>query len=145
VTPKSKRGVREFQIDASLVALLRQVRAKTLQLVAGVPDGAQVDLSLVKLPKDALAFPEFGTLTKPRSPDSVTNIFLHRARKLGFPIRLHDLRASHSTALLDRGVPVHVVAKRIGDDPATLLRSYAKRTKKADANAAEAIAMKGVL
>jgi len=23
---------------------------------------------------------------------------------------------------LDKGVPVHVVAKRIGDDPATLLR-----------------------
>jgi hypothetical protein len=37
--------------------------------------------------------------------------------------------------------------KRIGDDPATLLRSYAKRTKKADANAAEVIATlsKGVL
>jgi integrase len=65
----------------------------------------------------------------------------------GFPIRFHDLRASHSTALLDRGVPVHVVAKRIGGDPATLLRSYAKRTKKADANAAKVIAArsKGVL
>jgi hypothetical protein len=37
-------------------------------------------------------------------------------------------------------VPVHVVAKRIGDDPATLLHHYAKRTKKADANAAEVIA-----
>jgi hypothetical protein len=60
---------------------------------------------------------------------------------------LHILRASHSTALLDRGVPVHVVAKRIGDDPATLLRSYAKRTKKADVKAAEAIAAlsKGVI
>jgi integrase len=148
VTPKAKNSVREFQIDASLVALLRQVHAKALRMVAGVPDSADVDLSLVKLPKDALAFPEFGTLTKLRSPDSVTNIFIQRARKLGFAnVSLHDLRASHSTAMLDRGVPVHVVAKRIGDDPATLLRSYAKRTKKADANAAEAIAalMKGVL
>jgi hypothetical protein len=34
--------------------------------------------------------------------------------------------------LLDAGVPVHVVAARIGDDPATLLRIYAKRTRKAD-------------
>jgi hypothetical protein len=101
----------------------------------------------VKLPEDALAFPEVGTLTKIRSPDSVTNSFIIRARKLGFPIHIHDLGASHSTARLDRGVPLHVVAKRIGDDPATLLRSYAKSTKKADANAAEAIAalMKGVL
>jgi hypothetical protein len=63
-TPKSKKNsVREFQIDAGLVALLRQVRSKALQLVAGVPDGADVDLSLVKLPKDALAFPVAGTLT----------------------------------------------------------------------------------
>jgi len=40
---------------------------------------------------------------------------------------------------LDKGVPVHVVAKRIGDDPATLLRVYAKRTKKADTAAANVI------
>jgi hypothetical protein len=42
--------------------------------------------------------------------------------------------------LRDRDVPeVHVVAKRIGDNPATLLKSYAKRTKKADASAANVI------
>jgi integrase len=147
ITPKSKRGVREFQIDASLVALLRKVRAKALELVAGVPDGADVDLSLVRLPKDALAFPSPGTLTAIRTPSAVSVEFRRRARKLGLPIHIHDLRASHSTALLDRGIPVHVVAKRIGDDPATLLRSYAKRTTKADAKAAEAIAAlsKGVL
>ena len=41
--------------------------------------------------------------------------------------------------LLDARVPVHVVAKRCGHDPATLLRSYAKRTKKADKSAAVVI------
>jgi hypothetical protein len=41
--------------------------------------------------------------------------------------------------LLDAGVPVHVVAARIGDDPATLLRIYVKRTKKADKTAAKVI------
>jgi integrase len=146
-TPKSKNSVREFQIDANLVSLLRRLRDTALRIVAGVPEGADVDLSLVKLPKDALAFPVAGTLTTLRNPRVVTNGFKRRAAKLGFPVHLHDLRASHSTALLDRGVPVHVVAKRIGDDPATLLRKYGKRTKKADANAAEAIAAlsKGVL
>jgi hypothetical protein len=34
---------------------------------------------------------------------------------------------------------VHVVAARGGHDPAVLLRSYAKRTKKADTNAAMGI------
>jgi hypothetical protein len=57
------------------------------------------------------------------------------------------LRGSHETALLDAGVPVHVVAARCGHDPAVLLRSYAKRTKKADTSAAAVIGTlsKGVL
>jgi hypothetical protein len=43
--------------------------------------------------------------------------------------------------------PGSEACRRIGDDPAALLRSYARRTKKADANAAEGIAAlsKGVL
>jgi integrase len=59
----------------------------------------------------------------------------------------HDLRGSHETALLDRCVPVHVVAARCGHDPAVLLRSYAKRTRKADTSAADVIGRlsKGVL
>jgi integrase len=140
ITPKSKNSIREFQIDANLVALLRKVRDSALRIVAGVPASADVDLSLIKLPKDTLAFPVMGTLTAIGSPKGTTNGFRRQAARLGFQVHLHDLRACHSTALLDRGVPVHVVAKRIGDDPATLLRHYAKRTKKADANAADAIA-----
>jgi integrase len=31
-------------------------------------------------------------------------------------------------------VPVHIVAERIGDDPAVLLRNYAKRKRKTTAN-----------
>lgn len=41
------------------------------------------------------------------------------------PIRLHDLRHTHATHLLQAGTPVHVVANRLGHDPATLLRTYA--------------------
>jgi len=55
--------------------------------------------------------------------------------------RFHDLRGIHATALLDAGIPVHTVAQRIGDDPATLLRNYVKRkrTKTADASLSNAI------
>jgi integrase len=49
------------------------------------------------------------------------------------------LRGSHETLLLDKGVPVHVVAARCGHDPAVLLRAYAKRTRKADTAAADVI------
>jgi integrase len=63
--------------------------------------------------------------------------FVRHARKLGFKgLRFHDLRGSHETALLDAGVPVHTVAASRGHDPATLLRTYAKRTRKADTSAA---------
>ena len=41
------------------------------------------------------------------------------------PIRLHDLRHTHATHLLQAGTPVHVVAKRLGHDPNTLLTTYA--------------------
>jgi integrase len=70
----------------------------------------------------------------------VTKVFSRRAAKLGFPeLRFHDLRGTHETLLLDAGVPVHLVAARCGRDPAVLLRTYARRTKKADTTAADVI------
>jgi len=112
-----------------------------------VPDGVAVDLSLVKLPADALMFPnppapgEDFSFTRLRNPNTTTTEFKKRARKRGFDLRLHDLRGTHETLLLDAGVPVHVVAARCGHDPAVLLRSYAKRTRKADTSAAAVIGM----
>jgi integrase len=85
-------------------------------------------------------FPNPPTLAEPRHPRSTTKEFVRRARKLGFKtLRLHDLRGSHETMLLNAGVPVHVVAARCGHDPATLLHSYAKKTRKADTSAASVI------
>jgi integrase len=62
-------------------------------------------------------------------------------------LRFHDLRGTHETHLLDKGHPVHTVAKRCGHDPAILLRVYAKRTKKSDTDAAATIGelTKGIL
>lgn len=124
---------------------LRSYRDQAKRLVAGVSNDAEVDLSLVKLPEDALLFPgepETGKdvdLSKLRDGHAVTRTFRRRAAKLGFDIKFHWIRASHLTILLDKGEPVHVVAKRAGHDPVTLLRSYARWTKKADARVAETI------
>jgi integrase len=140
--PKTARGVRTIAIDDGLLDLLRAERDKHRRLAAGVPDSSEVDLSLIRLPDDALMFPggDGTKLTTLRDVDAVTRGFSRIARKLGFVgLRLHDLRGSHETILLDKGVPVHVVAARCGHDPAVLLKSYAKRTKKADAAAAEVI------
>jgi integrase len=152
--PKSERGKRTITIDDDLVRLLCAEREKHLRLKAGVPDGIAVDLGLVRLPEGALMFPappergEDFDFTKPRHPDAFSKQFMRKARALGFPdLRFHDLRGTHETLLLDAGVPVHTIAARCGHDPAVLLRSYAKRTKKADTSAAAIIGAlsKGVL
>jgi integrase len=152
--PKTERGKRTITIDDDLIALLCSEREKLQRLQAGVPDGVEVDLSLVRLPDEALMFPNLTAargdiaLTNLRTPGNVTKEFLRRAALLGFPyLRLHDLRGTHETLLLDAGVPVHVVAARCGHDPAVLLRSYAKHSKKADTSAAAIIGAisKGVL
>jgi integrase len=140
--PKTDRGKRSITIDDDLIGLLLAERDRHLRIVASVPDGVAVDLSLVKLPPGALIFPtqdsSFMTL---RNARNTTKEFMRKAASLGFPgLRLQDLRGAHETLLLDAGVPVHVVAARCGHDPAVLLRSYAKRTRKADKSAADAIA-----
>ena len=144
--PKTRRGSRTIAIDDGLAALLSAEREKYSRLAAGVADGAEVDLSLVKLPQGALIFPappadgEEFDFTRPRDARNITKVFSRRATKLGFSkLRFHDLRGTHETLLLDAGVPVHVVAARCGHDPAVLLRTYARRTKKADTSAAAVI------
>lgn len=56
-------------------------------------------------------------------------------------IRLHDLRHVHATLLLLAGVPVHVVAARLGHaDPAITLRVYAHVIRSAETAAADIFA-----
>jgi integrase len=146
--PKRESHKRTITIDDDLLALLLAEREKHLRLAAGIPDGVSVDLGLIKLPEGALMFPNIAVdFVTPRHPRSTGIAFVRRAAKLGFEMRFHDLRGSHETLLLDHGVPVHVVAARCGHDAATLLRSYAKRTGKADTSAANVIASlsKGIL
>src|SRR5262249_29969507 len=145
--PKTERGKRTIRIDDSLVELLVSERNRHLRIKAGVPDGAEVSLSLVTLPDDALMFPsppasgETFSFTKLRSPRGTTKEFSRKAKPLGFPkLRLHDLRGTHETHLLDRGVSPAAVAARCGHDPVVMMRSYAKRTRKADDSAADIIA-----
>ena len=139
--PKTARGRRTIALDDASVAILLAERHKHLRIHAGVPDGAEVDLSLVRLPEGALIFPalpkagEDFSFVKARDPRNFTKEFARKAKLAGFEgFTFHHLRGTHATLLLDRGVPVHVVADRIGDDPAVLLRNYAKRKRHKTAN-----------
>ena len=135
--PKTKRGYRTVEIDDQLVGILCALQVKVRRLIAGVPDGAAVDLSLVTLPAGALIFPSPEKLidsktkkidlAQARDPHAVTRGFCHRAAGLGFKgLRFHDLRGSHATQLLRQKMPIDVVARRLGHDPAVMMRSYAK-------------------
>jgi integrase len=152
--PKTKRGFRTIEIDGGTIKMLLAERERYQRLQAGIADGAEVDLSLIRrlgqpaLPARALMFPgaaengEGFDFKAPRNPRNFSKEFARRADLLGFgSTRFHDLRGIHATALLDSGIPVHSVAQRIGDDPAVLLRNYAKRkrTKAADASLSNAI------
>ena len=56
-------------------------------------------------------------------------------------IRLHDLRHLHATLLLLEGVPVHVVANRLGhSDPVVTLRVYAHVLRESASGVAEVFA-----
>lgn len=53
---------------------------------------------------------------------------------------LHTLRHTAATLMLTAGVPLHVVAARLGDDPKTVLSTYAHLLPHSDAAAADAVA-----
>ena len=80
---------------------------------------------------------------EPIYPDTVTSLMtkLIRANARLPHARLHDLRHLHATTLLLSGVPVHVVAARLGHaDPAITLRVYAHVIRSAEAAAADIFA-----
>jgi integrase len=145
--PKSWRSRRTLGIDATLIVLLKAEHEKHLRLRAGVAMNARVSLGAIHLPTDALVFPsptprngkfDFTAL---RNPRALTKEIRAKIRKLGFiKLRFQDLRGTHSTALLDAGVPVHTVAERMGHRPEILLRRYAKRTRTADDRTAAVLA-----
>jgi integrase len=138
--PKTARGRRTIGIDVLAVAMLVAERERHQHLHAGIPDGAEVNLGLIRLPPKALLFPNPRAagdidLTAGRNPRSFSKEFARKAEGLGLgETRFHDLRGVHTTQLLDAGMPPHIVAERIGEDAATLLRWYAKRKHSKTAN-----------
>ena len=79
---------------------------------------------------------------RPVLPDYISNIFGNLTRGLDVPrLTLHELRHTHATLLLRAGVPVHVVAKRLGHrDPSVTLNVYADSIPDDDGRAVETFA-----
>jgi integrase len=75
----------------------------------------------------------------PLIPQRITHRFRRLVRRLPLPtIRLHDLRHTHATLLLQAGVPVKVVSERLGHATVALtLDTYAHVLPAMDADAAD--------
>lgn len=86
---------------------------------------------------------EFGLPVYPTTLTNLVHKLVHRHNaehpdnQLG-RIRFHDLRHVHATLLLEAGIPVHVVAARLGHaDPSITLRTYAHVLHSQEATAAD--------
>src|SRR5262249_53879097 len=121
--PKTKRGLRTISLDDATIAMLLTEKERLQRVHANVPEGATVDLSLIRLPADAWMFPaqpqpgKDPSLVAKRDPRNFTLRFREHCRKIGREgTRFHVLRGVHATQLLDAGIPLHTTAQRIGDD-----------------------------
>jgi integrase len=78
------------------------------------------------------------------SPNAVSKAFLRAQTGLGLGLprlTFHDMRHSHITILLRDGVPVHIVAKRVGHkDPSVTLAIYADVIPDDDTSAVDVFA-----
>jgi integrase len=74
-------------------------------------------------------------------PQRLTQWFGERRKAAGIPSgTLHTLRHTSATLALTSGVPVHIVAARLGDAPTEILKTYAHLLPQSDELAAERIA-----
>jgi integrase len=130
--PKSKAGRRDITLPDMLVDVLREHRRATLEL--------RMQLGLGKLPDDALLFSDIEG--NPLQPNSTSAMFGEVACRVGIPddITFHSLRHTHASQLIDSGVDIVTISKRLGHaKPDITLRVYAHLFRNDDSKAAAAI------
>ena len=128
--PKSRRSERTVALDAATVEALR--RHRDLQrLERDLAGGAYED-------QDLVFCDEIG---RPIYPTRLGERFVKARKAAGVENgTLHVLRHTAATIALTEGIPLHVVAARIGDDPKTVLATYAHLLPHSDAEAAAVVA-----
>lgn len=104
--PKTARSKRRVRLPESCVQALKTWRHEQKKERLAHGDGYE-DSGFVFTQRDG----------KPLRPDLLTGRYFPRLlAKAGLPetLRLHDLRHSHATALLQAGMPAKVIAERLG-------------------------------
>jgi integrase len=129
--PKSRAGVREVALPDIVVDTLRDCRRQQLE--------QRLALGAGKLTGDALIFARLDG--GPQSPHALTAEWRKAAVSLGLgDISFHGLRHTHASQLIDRGIDVVKVSKRLGHaSPTITLATYAHLFDKRADKSAEAI------
>ena len=130
-TPKTKNSVRDVSLPDIVVDALREHRRQQLEL--------RVALGLGKLTDDALLFSKLDG--SPQSPRAFSKEWADVAASIGMPeIILHALRHTHASHLIDAGLDVVKISRRLGHaSPAITLRVYAHLFRKQDDKSSAAI------
>jgi integrase len=140
-TPKSKRGRRTVKLDSHTVAALKAWRKQQAQERLAFGPAYADDEGLVFTWQDGRrVLPDYITKEFPKVQGRVKKALVAAEIEPLPELSVHELRHTHVTVLLDAGVPVHVVAGRVGDDPAVMMRVYAHHLRDADTVAADVFA-----
>lgn len=117
VEPKTKRGRRTVPLTPEAVAALRQTRQRTLLDNPVIPFPAKRDDNRLVVVNQA---------GDPIHPATWGHWFDQHVKAAGLHrIRLHDVRHTAATLLLQAGITPVVVAGILGHSPAVLLTTYA--------------------
>ena len=130
-TPKSKAGRRDITLPDILIDVLKDCRKAQLEM--------RIRLGAGRLPDDALLF---GNLDGgPPSPNALSAAWSDFAARVGEPaLTFHGLRHTHASQLIDAGVDIVTISKRLGHKkPDITLKIYAHLFRKDDGKAAAAI------
>jgi integrase len=128
--PKSSRSRRTVALDAETIEALRRHRDTQL-LERDFAGDAYEDRDLVFC----------NPLGGPIRPAWLSRAFTRHRKAAGIPGgTLHTLRHTAATLALTSGIPVHIVAARLGDRAETVLSTYAHLLPQSDELAAERVA-----
>jgi integrase len=128
---KTKAGRREITLPEILVGALREHRKAVLEL--------RMQLGAGRLPDDALLFATIEG--EPLSPNAQSAAWADFADSIDMSeVTFHALRHTHASQLIDAGVDIVTISKRLGHaKPDITLRIYAHLFRNDDSKAAAAI------
>ncbi|PVW05447.1 hypothetical protein DEA06_06825 [Microbacterium sp. Gd 4-13] len=132
VEPKTKRGRRTVPLTPEAVAALRRTRQQTLLDNPVIPFQAKRDANRLVIVNQA---------GDPIHPSTWGHWFDRHVEAAGLRrIRLHDMRHTAATLMLQAGITPVVVAGILGHSPAVLLTTYAHALPNAKRDAVDLLA-----